>query len=165
MKISSPDIRLVLQASGWTEARSIAIDPWVGELEAAGYEMNQWALDVLSSLGGLTIEPVGSDAQVYQPTSIHFDPLRLRWQPRLVPWERELGTSLSPLGEGYSDSSIYIGAGSKLYANWNGIFAVLGEDFEDSLATLLFAKRRGTRLRPSNAERASDTAVRDGNSG
>jgi hypothetical protein len=151
MKISNPDISLALQASGWTDARSIAVDLWVRELEGAGYEMNQRALEVLSSLGGLSVEPVVSDAQVYQPTSIHFDPLRLRWQPRLVPWERELGTSLSPLGEGYDDSSIYIGEDSKLYANWNGLFAVLGEDFEDSLATLLFAKKRGTRLRLASA--------------
>lgn len=147
MNIRNSELAKALSASGWTQDRDVDIDTWVVALEAAGYVMNRNAREVLRSLGGLTIEPLESEDQVYKPSPIVFDPMRLRWLPRLASWERALGMTLSPLGECYEGSSLYIGEDDRLYANWDALVECLGEDFEDSLATLVLATKRGHRLR------------------
>ncbi|WP_162655956.1 SUKH-3 domain-containing protein [Tuwongella immobilis] len=147
MLIANPTIIEILTASGWSAGRSVDISNWVSQLEDAGYEMNTMSLLVLSSLGGLTIHPDSSDSQVYSPSPIRFDPTLLKWLPRPLPWEYQLGTVLSPLGECYDDSSLLIGNDGRLYANWDSFMECLGENFEDSLCTLLLATKRGTRLK------------------
>jgi hypothetical protein len=150
MLVSNPSILEALCGSGWTEDREVEIDTWVRELEAEGYEMNANARTVLSSLGGLTIQPIPSESQVYQPLPVRFEPLLLKWLPRPTAWERELGITLSPLGECYDDSSLFVGDDARLYANWDTILECLGDDFEDSLATLLLAQKRGRRIKLQN---------------
>ncbi len=146
MLISNRSILEALYASGWAEDRQVEIDSWVRELEAAGYGMNGNAREVLSSLGGLTIQPMPSDSQVYQPLPVRLEPLLLKWLTRPTDWERELGITLSPLGH----SSLFIGDDARLYVSWDAILECLGEDCEDSLSTLLFAKKRGRRIKLQN---------------
>jgi hypothetical protein len=150
MLVSDPSVLEALCASGWTQDRQVEIDSWVRELAAAGYEMNASARSVLSSLGGLTIQPIRSESQIYEPLPVRFEPLLLKWLPRPIVWERQLGTILSPLGECYEDSSLFIGDNGRLYANWDSIWECLGHDFEDSLSTLLFARKRGRRIKLQN---------------
>jgi hypothetical protein len=150
MGISDTSIVEALCASGWTQNRHVEIELWVRELEVAGYAMNNTAREVLSSLGGLTIQPIPSELQIYKPAPIRFDPVSLKYGFRLTPWERQLGTTLSPLGECYGDASLFIDNDGRLYANWDAILECLGVDFEDSLSTLLFAKKRGTRIKLLN---------------
>jgi hypothetical protein len=147
MLISDPFIIEALRASGWTECRKVDAASWVRELEAVGYSMNLDSLDVLSSLGDLTIMPILSESNVYKPSPIRFNPLLLKWLPRPTTWEAELGVTLSPLGECFEDSSLFIGDDARLYANWDIILERLGDDFQDSLSTLLFAKKRGSRIK------------------
>lgn len=147
MLLTNPTIIEILTASGWSAGRHVDITSCVVQLEAAGYEMNKMSLLILSSLGGLTIHPHSSESQVYSPSPIRFDPTLLKWLPRLLPWEYQLGTVLSPLGECYDDSSLFIGNDGRLYANWDSLMECLGENFEDSLCTLLLATKRGTRIK------------------
>ena len=137
MLITNPNIIEVLGTAGWTTHRQINIDTWIKELEAAGYYINQSARKVWASLGGLTIQPVGSQFQIYKPF-------------RLVPWEQQLNTTLSPIGECFEDSSLFIDEQTRLYASWDAILERLGVDFEDSLSTLLFANKRGERIKLLN---------------
>jgi hypothetical protein len=147
MFLADSTIIEVLTASGWSAGRYVDTSSWVGQLEAVGYKMNKFSLLVLSTLGGLTVHPLISDSQVYSPSPIRFDPTLLKWLPRPLPWEHLLGTVLSPLGECYDDSSLYIGDDGRLYANWDALMECLGENFEDSLCTLLLAAKRGTRIK------------------
>ena len=150
MLITNPNIIEVLGTAGWTTHRQINIDTWIKELEAAGYYINQSARKVWASLGGLTIQPVGSQFQIYKPSSIRFDPTLLKYGFRLVPWEQQLNTTLSPIGECFEDSSLFIDEQTRLYASWDAILERLGVDFEDSLSTLLFANKRGERIKLLN---------------
>lgn len=148
MSLIISDERLAkgLAASGWTADREVDIRPWVEAMESAGFAMNRNAKGLLRSLGGLTIRPVGSRKQIYKPHPVHFDPLRIRWDPPLTARERQLGMTLSPLGECFEDSSLYIGEDDSLYASWDILFERLGATLEGSLAVLIFAEKHGDRL-------------------
>jgi hypothetical protein len=151
MLISDPSIFEALRVSGWTEYRQFDAALWLSELETIGYDMNEKSRYVLASLGGLSIQPVLSDSQVYKPSQIRFEPLLLKWLSRPISWERQLGSVLSPLGECYEDSSLFIDDDGRLYASWDTILECLGNDFEDSLSTLLFAKKRGRHIELTNS--------------
>ncbi len=146
MLISDRLILEALYASGWSDSRRVDITLWIIELEAAGFFMNRCAREVLSSLGGMVIQPVLSETQVYLPSPVAFDPLRLKWGSRPISWEQKLKTTMSPLGECFDDSSLFIDEDCRLYAAWSGILERLGGSFEDSLSTLLFAQKRGERI-------------------
>jgi len=146
MQILDATLRQVLSQSGWSEERQVDISQWVTILEEAGFEMNQPSRDILRSIGGLTVAPALLETRAYQPTVVHFDPLRLQFGFRRTPWEEYLGTTLSPLGECEDDTSIYVGNDGRLYGSWDSLFECCGNDTEDSLKTLLLADKKGTRL-------------------
>ena len=146
MRIADPKLRDALCLAGWAEEREVDISTWVQEMEKTGYSMNSCSRLVLSSLGGLTIAPIESPEQVYQPTLTFFNPMLLKWGLRPTPVEERLGTVLSPLGECLGDASMFIAEDSSMYAEWSGIWKRLGQDFEDSLATLIFARKRGEQI-------------------
>ena len=87
------------------------------------------------------------DAQAYQPLPVRFDPMLNRWLARPAPWEEQLNITLSPIGECFEDSSLFIDDCGRLYAIWSGMMQHLGDDFEDSLSTLVMADKRGRRVK------------------
>jgi len=137
MLISNRLLIGALRELGWTEDRHVAVDPWVAKLEASGQRMNKYSLDVLASLGGLTLDPWSKwRGQVTTNWKIFFDPLLAGegW------WERWLGTNLSPLGEctqsgahGY-EWALYIASDGRLFGMYDQI-SCFGNDFEDSLSS------------------------------
>lgn len=139
-------IQAALRISGWHPERAVDIEPWIAQLEKVGYCMNDQSRALLRTLGGLVIEPVLVDERAYLPTATILDPLRLLWLPRQKAWEGFLETSLSPLGEGLGDAALYISDDGRIFASWDRLFECLGCSVEDSLETLLFATKRGTRL-------------------
>ena len=111
-----------------------------------GHPINQYAQNVLSSLGGLTIEPIRNQSQVMEVWRIRFEPYLVKGGA--TPWERQLGTTLSPLGKcsqlgssSIEDWCLFIGNDGRLYAVYDELIC-FGNDFEDSLSTLLFGTKK-----------------------
>ena len=142
MPITNLRIIEALRDSAWTPERQVDISVWTNDAGLSKYAWSEFALAVLKSLGGMIIAPKPTDASVYCPAPVIFDPLPLRYGGMNTKWEAKLKTTLSPLGECFECASMFIDERGRLYSHWDVYFDCLGVDFEDSLSTLLFAEKR-----------------------
>lgn len=146
MLITDVNLCAALEKSGWSPQRKVEVAHWVVQMEGAGFVMNTNARDVLASFGGLVVRPEFKGVRAYMPAVVRFDPALLRHDGRPLRLEQSLGITLSPVGECLHDSAFFIGDDNRLYAGWSGLWMRLGDDFEDSLKTLVLADKMGTRI-------------------
>ncbi|KAA2265096.1 hypothetical protein F0L68_05395 [Solihabitans fulvus] len=55
----SPEVVRALTASGWEPGRHVDVEPWDRVLRSEGYHLSELVRDLLESLGGLRVHPVG----------------------------------------------------------------------------------------------------------
>lgn len=78
----SPAILEALATSGWTPERAVDSDQWVKPLKIEGYRAHLLAEEVLSKLGGLSIEPINRVAELLQRRTVQFRSVRgWFWSP------------------------------------------------------------------------------------
>jgi hypothetical protein len=139
-----PDVLAALSASGWLPARRVDTAQWVASLVGEGYRISLLAEEVLSTLGGLVVEPINSEGPNFsndEPFS--FDPIAAGSGQREVAEEIEavLGGSYFPIGEWLSYSSVFLEADGRLVASGMGWIWELGTSFQDGLELAVRAHR------------------------
>ncbi|WP_433528926.1 SUKH-3 domain-containing protein [Micromonospora sp. CA-263727] len=140
----SPGVLGALGASGWSASRAVDTGQWVEQLEREGYRAHSLAVDVLSALGGLSVEPihqVGPNFTNDEP--YNFDPIAAGSGQRALAVEVEsvLGGQYFPIGEWLSCSSVFIESKGRVVAAGRGWFWELGPTFEESLELAICADR------------------------
>ena len=133
-----------LVASGWSRGRTVDSDQWVKPLESEGYRVHSLAQEVLTEMGGLSVEPtnrVGPNFTNDEPCN--FDPFAAGSGQRALAMEVEsvLGGQYFPIGEWLSYSSVFIEAGGRVVAAGMGWIWELGSTFEESLELAVCAAR------------------------
>ena len=133
-----------LAASGWNPGRAVESDQWVKPLESEGYLAHPLAEEILTKLGGLSVEPinrVGSNFTNDEP--YNFDPFAAGSGQRALAAEVEsiLGGQYFPIGEWLSYSSVFIEAAGRVVAAGMGWIWELGSTFEESLELAVCAAR------------------------
>lgn len=136
--------RRALDIAGWSAGRAVDAGRWVKSLEREGYRTHPLAVDVLSALDGLSIEPinrVGPNFANDEP--YRFDPLAGGSGRIALAAEMEAvrGGHYFPVGEWLSHSSVFVESGGRVVAAGLGWFWELGSTFEESLELALCAKR------------------------
>lgn len=140
----SEDLLGALYAAGWSGGRKVDADRWVKPLESEGRRSHPWAGEILTSVGGLSIEPVnrvGPNFSNDEP--YNFDPFAAGSGRRDLVAEVEgvLGGNYFPIGEWLSYSSVFVEAGGRVVAVGMGWIWELGSTFEDSLELAVCANR------------------------
>ncbi|MFD0415426.1 SUKH-3 domain-containing protein [Streptomyces sp. NPDC127108] len=133
-----------LVASGWSAERAVDHGRWVKSLEREGYRAHALAREVLSAMGGLSVEPVnrvGPNFSNDEPWN--FDPIAGGSGQRELAVEVEgvLGGEYFPVGEWLSYSSVFLEAGGRVVAAGMGWIWELGSTFEESLELAVCANR------------------------
>jgi hypothetical protein len=133
-----------LAASGWSLGRTVDSDQWVKPLESQGYRVHPLAEEVLTKLGGLSVEPVNRVGPNFtNDEPYNFDPFAAGSGQRALAMEVEsvLGGQYFPIGEWLSYSSVFIEAGGRVVAAGMGWIWELGSTFEESLELAVRARR------------------------
>lgn len=139
-----PEVPAAMRASGWLPGRIVDPAEWVSPLVGEGYHASPLAVEVLSSLGGLVIEPVnvrGPNFSNDEP--FDFDPIAAGSGQRELAQEIEeiLGGSYFPLGEWLSCSSVFLETEGRMVASGMGWIWELGRTFEEGLELAVRAHR------------------------
>lgn len=139
-----PDVLAAISASGWVPGRRVDIGPWVTSLEGEGYSVSPIAVEVLSALGGLVVEPTdstGPDFSNDEPFA--FDPVAAGSGQFELAQEIEevLGGGYFPIGEWLSCSSVFLEAEGRMVAAGMGWIWELGKTFEEGLELAVRAHR------------------------
>ncbi|GIF42560.1 SUKH-3 domain-containing protein [Actinoplanes xinjiangensis] len=139
------DLKATLSVAGWAPDRRVDVTPWVVPMEREGYRVHDLARDVLSSLGGLSVDPVKREGPNFvNDEPFNFDPfLAASGQLEIVTrLEQLLGGSYSPLGEWTNYLSVYIESRGRVVMVGGGYIWELGRNLEEALRLALFAERR-----------------------
>ncbi|MGP3960717.1 SUKH-3 domain-containing protein [Nonomuraea sp. 3N208] len=138
------DVLAAIRASGWWPERRVDVSRWAASLAREGYNASALAREVLSSLGGLVIEPVNSSGPNFSNDEpFNFDPLLAGSGQRELSQEIEniLGGSYFPIGEWLSYSSVFIEVRGRVVAAGMGWIWELGKSFEEGLELAIRAHR------------------------
>ncbi|MBM7076012.1 SUKH-3 domain-containing protein [Micromonospora humida] len=146
IRIDSLDQEVVraLDASGWSLNRAVDAGKWVETLEGEGYRAHPLAMAVLSTLGGLSVEPINTVGPNFaNDEPYNFDPLAAGSGQRALALEVEsvLGGHYFPIGEWLSYSSVFLESGGRVVAAGMGWFWEMGSSFEESLEFAVCANR------------------------
>ncbi|NJQ04333.1 SUKH-3 domain-containing protein [Streptomyces lonarensis] len=133
-----------LVASGWSADRRVDAGQWVEQMEREGYRSHPLAVEILATVGGLSIDPlnrVGPNFSNDEPYNV--DPIAAGSGQRGLAKEVEdvLGAYCFPIGEWLSFSSVFVEAGGRVVAAGMGWIWELGPTFEDSLEMAVRANR------------------------
>ncbi|CAL9611208.1 hypothetical protein SUDANB58_05639 [Streptomyces sp. enrichment culture] len=95
----SPEVRGVLEASGWTPGRKVDTGRWRSMFESVGLAMHDAAESFLQEFGGLTVNVSGPGVSCAR-TPFALDP-ELAWgeDDRFAEWGESIGYRPFPLGE------------------------------------------------------------------
>lgn len=140
----SEDLLGALIASGWSVGRKVDGSQWLEPLEDEGYRSHPLAEEILTALGGLSIDPtnrIGPNFRNDEP--YNFDPIAAGSGQRDLARQVEsvLGGDYFPIGEWLSYSSVFVEARGRVVATGMGWIWELGPTFEDSLELAVCASR------------------------
>jgi hypothetical protein len=139
-----PDVLAAISASGWLPGRRVDVDRWIAPLRGEGYRVSPLAKEILSSLGGLVVDPVNiSGPNFSNDEPLNFDPISAGSGQRELAEEVEniLGGSYFPIGEWLSFSSVFVESGGRVVATGMGWIWELGKTFEEGLELAVRAHR------------------------
>jgi SUKH-3 immunity protein of toxin-antitoxin system len=130
----------LLHSAGWYSDRQIDTTAWVSALQREGFTSNSLALDVLESLGGLSVRipPAGINPYEHE---IRFDPVRAATgeSDRAEEWKEDIGVDLFPIGEEVvSGNVLWIGSDSRVYYGRGFGLYLLGDSLRSSTNWLAF---------------------------
>ncbi|GGL01188.1 SUKH-3 domain-containing protein [Mangrovihabitans endophyticus] len=138
------DLLGALGAAGWSAGRAVDPAQWVVPLEREGYRAHSLAEEVLSALGGISIEPISRAGPNFaNDEPYNFDPIAAGAGQYELALEIEsvLGGSYFPIGEWLSYSSVFLESEGRVVATGMGWIWELGATFEDSLELAVCANR------------------------
>jgi hypothetical protein len=152
MKLSAATARR-LAVAGWSEDRSVEVDPVIQEWAADRYPVNQLAVDFLRSFGFLELrypharDPTSSDG-------CHFDAIRAtnNVSPETVRWWSErVRSPLVPIGEASTAHvTLVMATDGAVYGGYDHYLWKIGIHGEDAIEAL--CSRREPLLLPEPDE-------------
>ncbi|MFD7029793.1 SUKH-3 domain-containing protein [Streptomyces sp. NPDC059917] len=138
-----PETIQVLSDSGWDPQRKMDVSRWMEVFRQEGYAPSLRAEEVLSTLGGLSVEPVNKTGPYFsndEPFS--FDPISCGNQRGMaLEIEQALGGRYFPIGEWLSYSSVFMEDGGAVVAAGLGWIWSMGSSFEEALELAIYADR------------------------
>ncbi|MEU1091424.1 SUKH-3 domain-containing protein [Streptomyces sp. NPDC005576] len=140
----SKDLLGALAASGWNADRKVDADRWVTPLEGEGYRAHPLAREIISVMGGLSIDPINKIGPNFSNDEpYNFDPFAAGSGQRDLAdeVERNLGGEYFPIGEWLSYSSVFVEVEGRVVAAGMGWIWELGSTFESSLEMAVGANR------------------------
>jgi len=128
-------VREALAAAGWSASYRYDAAPWEARLVEDGYHVHAEAIKVLTTFGGLTVDPVRSASAGFRAGSLVMDPV---WAaageaPRIHDRERSLGATLCPVGEWSDEYVVLVADDGHVYAETGRAVFDLGSDFGRAL--------------------------------
>jgi hypothetical protein len=148
-------ITAALLDAGWHEGRNIDVSDWMHRLEGGGFHLNDYAVGMWRSLGGLTVR---SNAEREPPSSFHIDPWDAcgdRVEEGEILRSRN-GVSYSPLGTWSGQFRTYVGDDGRVIATQLGQEYLLGAGVAKALEFVVRGDPDGNR-RPWVCEPEGDT--------
>ncbi|WP_197024350.1 SUKH-3 domain-containing protein [Nocardiopsis sp. CNT312] len=134
-----------MEDSGWYAERIFGdADSWYYELCSRGYPGNRMALDLIRSLGGLSIGPAeNSDAHFGNYEPLNVDPFAADAMGFSFFEEMSslVGEACFPVGEWLSYSSVFITASGRMMAGGLGYVWYLGGTLEEGVQQAVMADR------------------------
>lgn len=135
----SAEFHAILTESGWKPFRKVSTKDWLDQLMSEGYIPNAAALDVLESLGGMTIVTPAIGGRIAS-SSIVFDPFDASGElDRALDWKSQIQVDLFPVG--YVPSACIIWSGNDghfYYGHIHGLYH-LGANIRDAFDRLVFS--------------------------
>jgi hypothetical protein len=137
------DLRVALEAAGWSRAYRRNPDEWTGPLESQGFSTNALARFVLENLGGLTVAALPVERPAFGSGSVQFEPLLAATgeSDRVVSRERIVSTTLCPIGEWCGEYILLAGGDGCIYAETTFRVVRVGRDLHQALATVVLSNR------------------------
>ncbi len=120
--------------SGWDKNRKHYADEAIDCLVEMGFELNEYAEEILKELGGINFKFRENDVTEnrFFYCDIAFDPVSFAENDRIGPCYVFAKETMFPIG-GMHDYTVYAGESHKIYlADWKNI-AIVGNDIEDFL--------------------------------
>jgi hypothetical protein len=139
--LNHPVVTATLTDAGWSPDRSFATDDVTAKLGAEGFHVIPLALEVLASLGGLTVKPPVRATASFGSGAIVFDPL---WAAsgeadRIHQRERELGVRLCPVAEWSGEYILLVAEDGQVFAETTFQLLRLGRDINEAILRLIVA--------------------------
>ncbi|MDX3855796.1 SUKH-3 domain-containing protein [Streptomyces sp. AK02-01A] len=144
-----PESRSALEAKGWSEDRQVDVSPVIERLTGAGYEINERMAEVLSSLSGLTLNPVVEEGIGFRNDEpLIVDPIgvgvrRLKEARDLEEWFK---VPFCPLGWWLCRSHVYFSSEGLVVASAPGVVWHLGDSLPEAIDFMVLANRPLVRL-------------------
>jgi hypothetical protein len=138
------ELRPVLEDAGWSDAYRRDVAEWLPELVAEGFSINPLAQHVLERLGGLALSPRPVEVATFGSGEVVFEPL---WAAsgevgRIAMRERQLDTTLCPVGEWCGEYVLLAGGDGCMYAETSFQLVRIGRNLTEALRTILLADSR-----------------------
>jgi hypothetical protein len=133
-----------LELAGWYDGYLFDPGGWLDALADEGFSINDAAKQVLERLGGLAVAPAQVESAVFGSGDALFDPL---WaasgeHDRIAVRERQLGTSLCPIGEWCGEYVLLASDDGSIFAETSFQMVRLGSDINEALRLIVLADRR-----------------------
>jgi hypothetical protein len=140
----SAEVEEVLREAGWTPTRHASAVQWVDPLVKVGYTPLLIATQILENLGGLAITPPSSEANVFFPSEIIFDPVYAASSEfdRVKKWQEEYDLLLFPLGEYDPTFILLCSEDGRIFGARERQFDYLGATIADALELRILARHR-----------------------
>ena len=136
--ISSNDISVdfleLLTKAGWVETRRVDVAKWLDSFFREGFTRIPFAIEILESLGGLTIYSSKNVRLQFDPYYISGD------YDKANALENAIGIKLCPFAYDSFGNSIWVDIKNCFYYGMEyGVFKI-GENFKDAMDQLAFSK-------------------------
>jgi hypothetical protein len=144
-----PQSLAALYAAGWTNSRRTDVSHIVSDLSAAGYTVDDYMTDILSSLNGIVVVPVPQAESFFaNEDSLIIDPLGVgtRHRSEAKDLEEWFGYPFCPLGWWLCRSHVYFSADGVAVASLPDVIWLLGDSFESAVDFMLLGNRPLERL-------------------
>jgi hypothetical protein len=143
ISIFSSELEQVLRRCGWSPERRVPVRRWTEVLIQEGFVPIDRALLILESFGGLTITPpIPLDKTLFLPQPFTFDPILAATgeYDRVADWQERFNVRVFPLAAIGQGGMILFADDGRIIDAWADNFNVLGQDLQEALEVLVFAR-------------------------
>ena len=142
-----PVVENAVGAAGWSPAYSAPIDGWISRLQAEGYDVFDYARDVLASFGGLLVHPTEDVRAGFSSGPLRVGLVTNEFD-RVMEWGSRLELPLVPVGEWMDYYFVVVAPDGRVFAGTLGQLLYLGSTFEEALELIVTATREPEEMTP-----------------
>lgn len=131
-----------LTSQGWSENRKVDVTEAVTRLRAVGYVLDDYAVEVLASLYGITISPINENGPNFiNDDELVIDPLGagVRHMSEANALRGRYGQDFCPLGWWICNSHVFFSSGGPVIASTLDVGWYLGDSIAEALNFVILA--------------------------